>query len=450
MLFRLPRYNKPGMQVTCALFLYNKRFDWRTSGTKISHVSLLLVFIFSLLSTFSMAFGLMTMPFVLFVSLLRGANRKELLFIVLLTALLFFIYGIGMNLSPSTKTEWHLYAFDLFRILYFSVIMLGSLFIANIQIALVIGATLMLITVAVSIALLKSKQSNSSELNTLYCLVILAVVYGIMVGIGRRHSLDEYAMTSRYMLTAAIYWQGMFVLSMYFGIKFFPNAKHILLSVFSVVLMPVIIATFIQYVVKYDFVTRMIDKSQIAVTALQVSLLDMETFPSLQIVDIDEFYSLASSLKVHKTSIYGTEIAKFYDQKINTKYMIDNNRCIGGISEASNPPVIKQLVNDSAGMGLKLSGWTKSNQTGVNPPSKIFLVDQNGVIKGTGFFPVKRSSTAISFKDPVANSSKWIAFARLDKKATEINVYSLNEKDNVLCLIKSLDISSTTKLQHMK
>lgn len=410
----------------CSVYLYNKRFDWRAGGEKVTFASLAAALAFALLSTTSMAFGLLTLPFIFVISIVRGAEKKESLVLALLACMFFVIYGIDMNFAPADNAEWRLYPTDIIRIIYFSVLLPGSVFIANKPIALLIGLAGMVTTSAISFAVMAKKQNHRTVPVTIYCLLLLSISYSIMVGIGRRHMPDEQAMASRYMLAAAIYWQSLIALSLWAGIRYFSKHRDNILLLFRFVIISSMIVLFAQQKIKYDHIMNMARKNSVAVNALQFGILDRDTFPSYQIVDINEFYSAVKTLKDHQTSIYGTPIAKLYGQKISDKYAVDNNRCAGDITDSSTPPIIKQLVSDPSTSGLKLSGRAWNKQPGTVLPSRILLTDRQGIIKGAGEFTAS------------AVDAGWVAFARLEKDATatDVNVYALYEKENVVSMCK--------------
>jgi hypothetical protein len=188
---------------------------------------------------------------------------------------------------------------------------------------------------------------------------------------------------------------------------------------------------FVQQKLKYDYVTHMAEMNRVAVNGLQLGLFDRETFPSYQVIDFNDFCSWVKTLKDHRTSIYGTGIARSYGQCLDSGYRINNNLCTGEISGIGYPSTIQPLVADSSSFGLKLSGWAWSRQPGISPPSRILLVDQHNVIRGGGMFSEKS-----------AGKYGWVAFARLDQDATEIYAYALYDKENAACLIDRSHIAS--------
>lgn len=423
----------------CSIYLYNKRFDWRASGNKVTYASFVVVAIFALLSAASMAFGLLTIPFVFAISVLRGAPKKESWLLILLTFTFYFVYGIGMNLAPSDGAEWKLYPNDLIRIMYFSAMLLGSLFIAKKIIAVLIGIIGIAITTIASIVLFK-RRTHHSELVTVYSLLMLSIAYAIMVGIGRRHMSDESAMVSRYMLAAVIYWQSLFTVSVYAGLQFFPQVKHQMLSFFKFALIPIVIVLFIHQKFKHEFIVDTVRKNSLAVNALQFGIVD--SFLSNQVISMDQLYSWVKVLYDHKTSIYGMKLANQYGQIIHETYG-NNSRCTGGISSIDNRPIINQLASDSSTMGLKLSGWAWNKPSALVHPSSIILVDQHGVIKGAGLFSVKRPDVTRNLGDPTAKDAEWVAFARLDQDATEIYGYAIYDKENEACLFDTYKIQKS-------
>lgn len=418
----------------CAIYLYNKRFDWFASGDKVTYASFAAVAFLALLSAASMAFGLLAMPFLFLVSVLRGAPRKESWWLALLMCLFFYVYSIGMNLSPN-KNEWLLDPDAIFRILNLAPMMLGTLFTDIKLSALQIGTLGMVLTAGLTIQFVVRKQWNRSILVTVYCILLLSLAYALMVGIGRRYMSDDGSTAYRYMLASAIFWQSLFAVSLYAGLELFPSARRRTLAFFLLVLIAIIINCTISQIKIFKLMTGMAKANAVAVNALQFGVLDKDEFRSLAGAFDESFFSRVKVFKDHQTSIYGTEIAKLYGHKINEKYVVDNSRCVGDISVVDNRPVIPQLVSDSSSMGLKVFGWAWSKQPGVKPPH-ILLVDQSEVIKGAGLFTVKRPDVAQNLGDSSAEDAGWVAFARLEQGATEINGYAFYEKENVVCLFK--------------
>ena len=412
-------------------YLYHKRCDARISRKKVSGATFFPILLFALLSTASMSFGLMTLPCLLLISILRGARKEESWFFLVLTGLLFSIYCIGMDFSPAHKTEWQFHLHDLLRILYFATILPGSILVADTRAALPMGLIGMMATALVSIVIIRKKPYHCSKVMTAYGLLLLTLAYMIMVGIGRRHMIDEQAMISRYMLTAGIYWQSLFTLSIYCALELFPGQKLRVLTIGRIAIVPVIIALLIQQKVKHDFLVRMAENNRVAITALQFSILDPDTFPDYQLINLEGFFSSLKVLSDHETSIYGTKTKKLYGKNIQDAYFIDNNLCTGNISGFNNLVIIKQLDPDVSMRGLKLCGTVQNRQTTTPPSSGIVLTDRGGTIKGSGLHSLTSSTTPF----PPTMNPRWVAFARLELDTSDIYSYAVYEQNHSACLI---------------
>lgn len=423
-----------------AVSLYSKRLDRFDPGKGFTSESLAAVIFFAALSTASMAFGLLTMPTVCAVSLLRGSRKRESCLLAFLIVMFFWVYCIEMNISPADKAEWRFHPNDLVRIIYFALMMLGSLFTVNKLAALIIGAIGMATASIAGFILIIKKQYERSSVITVSCLMLLSLAYAVMVGIGRRHLPDDLAMASRYSLAAAIYWQSLFAVCLYTGLHCFPQKAHTVLSFFKIALISVIIVLFYHQNLQYEFMKSRVLKNNVAVNALQFGVSDPEKYLLIQVVNLDELYSWAKVLKDHQTSLYGTQFAQLYGKNINGTYSISDDRCTGDVSDITYSPVINKLTSDSSTVGSKLSGWAKSRQPSMSPPSQILLVDQNGFIKGAGLFSEEGSNLLKNPGFPVINSTEWVGFARLNKDTTELYVYALYKKENTICQFFTLNV----------
>jgi hypothetical protein len=319
--------------------------------------------------------------------------------------------------------------------------MLGTLLTASKLSALQIGTLGMALTAGLTIQFVLRKQPYRSALVTVYCILLLSVAYALMVGIGRRQMSDEGSTAFRYMLASAIFWQSLFAVSMSAALELFPGTKRKTLVLFLTLLFAIIINCTISQIKMLNYITGMAKANAVAVDALQFGVLDKDEFQSLAGAFDESFFSRVKVLKDHNTSIYGADIARLNGRKISEKYVTDNGRCVGDISSVYNRLVIQQLVSESSQVGLKIFGWTWGKQAGIQP-SHVLLVDESGKIKGAGLFTVKRPDIAQHLGDPAAEDAGWVAFARLDQGATEINGYALYEKENVVCLFKNLKFTN--------
>lgn len=418
---------------TSAVYLYLKRFDWRESGGAVTWKSLAMVIVFALLSTASMVFGLLTIPFVTFLSILQGARRGESLLLAVIGLMLFLTYGFGMDVSPAGREEWIIRAADLIRIVYFSLLLPGSLFVAQIPVALPIGIMGILVTIVSGIALVIRSKKISAELCTLYCVLMFSIVYAVMVGIGRRHMPDAQAMVSRYMLAAAIFWQALFTISLQAALSSHRLNRYAI-RLYSAALVPVITVLMIHQSLKHDVLQKMATDNTITVHALRFGLFDSDTFPSYQFDDLNVFYSSAKILQDHRTSIYGSHYAKMYGQRIAHLFNIDNSSCTGSVSASRIIPIIKQLDEDSSLYGVKLAGRATNNPSTKQLPAQILLTDQNNRIRGSGLitpptlFRQRRDTGTI----------EWVAFARTGQSVTEVRAYALYEQEGVVCKVGSV------------
>lgn len=425
----------------CSIYLYNKRFEWKSSGKIIGYKSLAAVIFFALLSSFSMVFGLLAMPFVFVLSIIRRADKKEVFVLLITTLCICTLYASGMNFSPSSNSQWQFNLPEILRIAYFSILLPGALFLTQKKITFIIGLIGTLIVIILSTVIARKRLSNNAAMITIYCLVLLTMAYALMVGIGRRHMIDEQAMVPRYMLTAAIFWHGLFALSTYAGLRLFDTGKKLPLVLARIALVPIIVLLFIHQKLRHEQILEMVSKNSTAVTALQFDVIDPETFPAYQLINIEEFYESLKQLKHHATSIYGVTPATFFGKNATSLFVTDNSLCSGSITGTARLNTIKQVVDDPSATGLRLSGWLDSASPDT-APSGMLLVDQDGVIRGAGTMTATSPAKAGQHAPPTGPHSSWVAFARLDSTSTTISSYALYARTKSACLLDTITLAT--------
>ena len=368
---------------------------------------LILCLICAIVSTFSMANGMLIWPALIMVSLISKQRVKDTVAIAvpfLAVVLLLILLGfrnrdLGAAISQPIRPFMFLLRY------------LGSPFSRSSDLAAVAGAIGLLLGTAVCAwYLLRSGRLNRFRIAHMIIITFI-LLSGVATSVARFDAREATPLSSRYSTPAFIFWACTLSLLLYEADQWrrlrkaiVPAVACVILSICAVSIVPLHLA----FGARAREAKRVRDESGLALVA---GIRNEKHLGALHPRETEAVISMVPLLREKRLSMFNYDWAQYVGENMSSLFIAsESNVCLGQFEAAHH----FRGEEGSAQSGVRAFGWAWDSHV-EKPCPLVLLVDNKGVIRGIARSGYYRDDLLAQVKNESAKNSGWVGFATYEK-----------------------------------
>jgi hypothetical protein len=390
---------------------------------------LLLCLICAIVSTFSMANGVLIWPALITMSLVSRQRIKDTIAIALPFVL---VVGFLLLLGLRSRAVGAALSQPVRAFLFF-VRYLGSPFSLSLNLAAVAGTVGLLLGTAFCLwYVLRPSRLNRFRIAHM-TIIAFVLLSGVATSIPRFAARWATPLSSRYSTPGFIFWACVLSLLFYEADQWrrlrkavVPMIICVVLFVFAVSIVPLHLA----FGERAQEARRVRDEAGLA---LAVGVRNEEYLKALYPPDTEAVTEMAPLMQKERLSMFNFDGIDYIGKNVTSLFLApDTNVCLGQFETAH----YLRGAEDVGQSGVRAVGWAWDSQA-EQPCPLVLLVDDGGVIRGIARSGYYRDDLFSRVDSESVKDAGWVGFATYDKGAS-LRAYAMTVDKSTACRLRGV------------